>query len=208
MRFDVCHKYIWCLVFVRVAARDFTALMCEPPPPRRRGSCRCVVCACQCTCARACGRVLCCVCMPVHMCACLWPRVGAAGAAGVRECGPTALPTQVADQTAALESIGEATPIGPNGTCVHPLTVPNNARTQCILPSRVDVGRHYLVRPRWQRPRGGCGEPRHPTPPPASAAALGRPVRVEGGVRRARESAALLSQARAPRGPALASARA
>lgn len=42
--------------------------------------------------------------------------------------------------------MGEATPIGPDGRCSHPLTVPNNARTHCILPARVDVGLHYLVR--------------------------------------------------------------
>ena len=40
----------------------------------------------------------------------------------------------------------QAQPIGANETCEHPYLTPNNARTQCVLPGRFDIGRHFLVR--------------------------------------------------------------
>lgn len=43
------------------------------------------------------------------------------------------------------EHIGEATPLSPDGTCSHPFLVPNANRTQCVLPGRIDVGRHFIL---------------------------------------------------------------
>ena len=45
----------------------------------------------------------------------------------------------------AVEHIGEATAILPGGKCDHPLLVPNVAKTECILPQRVDVGKHFIM---------------------------------------------------------------
>eukprot|EP00013_Stygamoeba_regulata_P016410 CAMPEP_0177675650 /NCGR_PEP_ID=MMETSP0447-20121125/27322_1 /TAXON_ID=0 /ORGANISM="Stygamoeba regulata, Strain BSH-02190019" /LENGTH=434 /DNA_ID=CAMNT_0019184067 /DNA_START=33 /DNA_END=1337 /DNA_ORIENTATION=- len=43
------------------------------------------------------------------------------------------------------EHIGEAVPIGDNGRCdMHPYFVPNVNRTLCLLPGRIDVGRHFI----------------------------------------------------------------
>jgi hypothetical protein len=43
------------------------------------------------------------------------------------------------------EHIGEAVPISEHGRCdMHPYFVPNSNRTMCILPGRVDVGRHFV----------------------------------------------------------------
>ena len=44
-----------------------------------------------------------------------------------------------------MEHIGEAQPINADGTCSHPYLVPNKNHTLCILPSRIDVGRHFLM---------------------------------------------------------------
>ena len=43
------------------------------------------------------------------------------------------------------EHIGEAVPIGPNKTCEHPFLIPSQDKTQCVLPGRVDVARHYIM---------------------------------------------------------------
>lgn len=56
------------------------------------------------------------------------------------------------DQTKAAgfqpkyEEIGEGVPIDPiTGTCAHKLLFPNANRTRCILPARVDIGKHYVM---------------------------------------------------------------
>ena len=43
------------------------------------------------------------------------------------------------------EHIGEAEPIGEGGKCNHPFLVPNLDKTLCILPQRVDIGRHFVL---------------------------------------------------------------
>lgn len=43
------------------------------------------------------------------------------------------------------QHIGEAQPIRADGICEHPFLVPNSARTECILPGRIDIGRHYIL---------------------------------------------------------------
>jgi hypothetical protein len=47
--------------------------------------------------------------------------------------------------TARYEHIGEAQDIGPDGKCGHMYLVPNVNRTQCILPQRIDIGRHFIL---------------------------------------------------------------
>lgn len=42
------------------------------------------------------------------------------------------------------EHIGEARPVGADGTCDHPFLVPSSDRSLCILPGRIDVGRHFI----------------------------------------------------------------
>jgi hypothetical protein len=44
-----------------------------------------------------------------------------------------------------FEHIGEARPINPDGTCSHHLLLPNPSRTLCILPERMDVGKHFIM---------------------------------------------------------------
>ena len=43
------------------------------------------------------------------------------------------------------EDVGEGTPLHADGTCIHPFLIPNINRTKCILPARVDVGKHYIM---------------------------------------------------------------
>lgn len=43
------------------------------------------------------------------------------------------------------EHIGEAMALTPNESCADPLFVPNSDRTLCVLPGRIDVGRHYIL---------------------------------------------------------------
>lgn len=43
------------------------------------------------------------------------------------------------------EHIGEAIPISADGTCAHHFLFPNADRTRCILPERVDIGKHYVL---------------------------------------------------------------
>lgn len=40
----------------------------------------------------------------------------------------------------------QARPIEADGTCSHPYLTPNNAKTQCVLPGRIDIGRHFILR--------------------------------------------------------------
>mmetsp|Transcript_14435 Transcript_14435/g.25227 ORF Transcript_14435/g.25227 Transcript_14435/m.25227 type:complete len:352 (-) Transcript_14435:165-1220(-) len=42
------------------------------------------------------------------------------------------------------EHVGEAVPTV-NGSCAHPFLVPSGDGTLCILPGRVDIGRHYIL---------------------------------------------------------------
>eukprot|EP01104_Vermistella_antarctica_P017475 TRINITY_DN6190_c0_g1_i1.p1 TRINITY_DN6190_c0_g1~~TRINITY_DN6190_c0_g1_i1.p1 ORF type:complete len:430 (-),score=101.56 TRINITY_DN6190_c0_g1_i1:45-1334(-) len=42
------------------------------------------------------------------------------------------------------EHTGEATPLV-NDACEHPFMAPNRNRTACVMPGRVDVGRHYAM---------------------------------------------------------------
>ena len=44
-----------------------------------------------------------------------------------------------------FEHIGEAVPLNPEGGCDHPLMVPDFRREQCVIPGRVDVGRHFIL---------------------------------------------------------------
>jgi hypothetical protein len=43
------------------------------------------------------------------------------------------------------EHIGEAIPKIPGRPCDHPFLVPDIAEENCILPQRIDVGRHYVL---------------------------------------------------------------
>jgi hypothetical protein len=43
------------------------------------------------------------------------------------------------------EHIGEAQPLTAEGTCAHPFLVPSVNRTACVLPGRMDVGRHLIM---------------------------------------------------------------
>lgn len=45
----------------------------------------------------------------------------------------------------AIEEIGEGMPIGVHSICENKLLTPNLNRTKCVLPSRVDVGRHFII---------------------------------------------------------------
>jgi hypothetical protein len=43
------------------------------------------------------------------------------------------------------EHIGEAIAIGDDGKCAHEFLVPNSNRSICVLPGRIDIGRHYIL---------------------------------------------------------------
>lgn len=45
----------------------------------------------------------------------------------------------------AREHIGEAVPISSTGACDHSYLFPNHNKSLCILPQRVDVGRHFIT---------------------------------------------------------------
>eukprot|EP00163_Fabomonas_tropica_P001901 TRINITY_DN11404_c0_g1_i1.p1 TRINITY_DN11404_c0_g1~~TRINITY_DN11404_c0_g1_i1.p1 ORF type:complete len:432 (+),score=114.06 TRINITY_DN11404_c0_g1_i1:149-1444(+) len=45
---------------------------------------------------------------------------------------------------AEREHVGEAVPLV-GGKCDHPYMVPNTNRTHCVLPGRIDVGRHFIL---------------------------------------------------------------
>lgn len=42
------------------------------------------------------------------------------------------------------EHVGEAQPIA-NGSCTDPFLVPDQSRTLCVLPGRIDIGRHFIL---------------------------------------------------------------
>ena len=57
-------------------------------------------------------------------------------------------PTNVNDlkfYTTKHEHIGEAREISSNGTCDHPFLVPSVNRTHCVLPGRIDIGKHWIL---------------------------------------------------------------
>ena len=43
------------------------------------------------------------------------------------------------------EHIGEAVPMPPDGRCTDVFMVPSVNRSECILPGRIDIGRHYIT---------------------------------------------------------------
>jgi hypothetical protein len=43
------------------------------------------------------------------------------------------------------EHIGEAQKARADGSCAHPFLVPDRSRENCVLPQRVDVGRHFVM---------------------------------------------------------------
>ena len=47
--------------------------------------------------------------------------------------------------TTEHEHIGEAEEIGADKTCDNPYLVPNVNRSACILPGRIDIGRHFIL---------------------------------------------------------------
>eukprot|EP00049_Salpingoeca_infusionum_P012152 m.219434 g.219434 ORF g.219434 m.219434 type:complete len:481 (+) comp15111_c0_seq1:381-1823(+) len=51
-------------------------------------------------------------------------------------------PSTVTDSTSKIEDVGEAVPF--NGSCPHPLMVPNREKTMCTFAARADIGRHYI----------------------------------------------------------------
>eukprot|EP00042_Codosiga_hollandica_P045061 m.452273 g.452273 ORF g.452273 m.452273 type:complete len:314 (+) comp56927_c0_seq1:82-1023(+) len=53
--------------------------------------------------------------------------------------------TAAKDLTSKVEHIGEAVPPLPDGKCPNRLLVPNQDHTLCILPSRIDIARHYFT---------------------------------------------------------------
>lgn len=58
-------------------------------------------------------------------------------------------------QRATYEHIGEAEPLEADGSCADPFLVPNLNRTLCVLPGRIDIGRHFIL-------TGGMGGLREP----------------------------------------------
>jgi hypothetical protein len=51
----------------------------------------------------------------------------------------------VRDQTSINEDIGEARPMNKDGSCPHHFLVPNRNNTICVLPSRIDIAKHYFT---------------------------------------------------------------
>lgn len=47
--------------------------------------------------------------------------------------------------TGAIEDIGEGIEILSNGNCNNSLLVPNIKKTACILPQRIDIGKHFIM---------------------------------------------------------------
>ena len=43
------------------------------------------------------------------------------------------------------EHLNDTRPINSDGSCSHPFLFPNSDKTLCILPERVDVGKHYIL---------------------------------------------------------------
>eukprot|EP00937_MAST-01D_sp_MAST-1D-sp2_P006842 g6842.t1 len=62
--------------------------------------------------------------------------------------GTGGFPTNMADTdfyTVHHEHVGEAQPIGADGRCAHPFLVPSRDKSLCVLPGRVDIGRHWVM---------------------------------------------------------------
>lgn len=59
------------------------------------------------------------------------------------------------------EHIGEATPLESDGSCANPFLMASIEKTSCVLPTRVDVGRHFIL-------TGGPSALREPYPNMAS----------------------------------------
>jgi hypothetical protein len=54
--------------------------------------------------------------------------------------------TQFYTREVEHEDIGEVTPLTPKGDCSqHMLLVPNTNKSGCVLPSRIDVARHFII---------------------------------------------------------------
>lgn len=49
------------------------------------------------------------------------------------------------DLTSTVEDIGEAVPLTKDGKCPIMNLVPNKDNTKCVLPSRIDVAKHYFA---------------------------------------------------------------
>lgn len=43
------------------------------------------------------------------------------------------------------EHVGEARPVDEDGSCAHPFLVPDSTGKLCVLPGRIDVGRHFAL---------------------------------------------------------------
>ena len=57
---------------------------------------------------------------------------------------PPPLSLPLADTT-KHEHIGEARPIQVDGTCGHPFLVPSKSGVECVIPGRIDIGRHFIM---------------------------------------------------------------
>lgn len=43
------------------------------------------------------------------------------------------------------EHIGESTPLESDGSCANPFLLASIKKTSCVLPTRIDVGRHWIL---------------------------------------------------------------
>lgn len=43
------------------------------------------------------------------------------------------------------EHIGESTPLEKDGSCANPFLMASIKKTSCVLPGRIDVGRHWIM---------------------------------------------------------------
>ena len=43
------------------------------------------------------------------------------------------------------EDIGEGVELGPDGICSNKYLIPNSNKTECILPQRIDIGKHFIM---------------------------------------------------------------
>jgi len=73
------------------------------------------------------------------------PRTGAALLSHIKDMREFPSNARGVGRPPVNEHIGEAVPTGADGRCKHPFLVPDTNRTQCVLPGRVDVGRHYIM---------------------------------------------------------------
>ena len=66
----------------------------------------------------------------------------------LKRLGREGLPSNTQDlkfYTTVHEHIGEAQPVAADGSCADPFLLPNQEGTLCILPGRIDIGRHYIL---------------------------------------------------------------